>query len=78
MDTRPRLALLRSRRPGWIAACALLAAGFAAALLPPLHWALGTAATAMAYLVGTAVLITVGIVAVYLTGRPAPKDGDDQ
>jgi hypothetical protein len=71
MTTRPSSAPSRTSRPGRTVALILLAAGFAAALLPVFHWSLGTAATAMTYLVGTAAIITAGIVAVYLTGRTA-------
>ncbi|QCU78945.1 hypothetical protein E7744_13015 [Citricoccus sp. SGAir0253] len=69
MTTRPHDAP-PVQRPGRIAARLLLAAGFAAALLPVLHWSLGSAVTAMAYLVGTAALVTVGIIAVYLAEHP--------
>ncbi len=66
------------RRTTWpnaarVTARALLIAGFVLALLPPLHWGLGTAAGAVAYLVGTAVVITAGVLAVAATDRQLPR-----
>lgn len=71
MTSRPSRVPSRASRPERSFAFILLSAGFIVALLPVLHWNLGTAATAMTYMVGTAVLITAGIVAVYLTGHTA-------
>lgn len=70
---RPAVARTRTRKPLRISALVVLAAGFVAALLPVFHWSLGSAATAMAYLVGTATLITAGTVAVYLAERTSPR-----
>lgn len=69
---RPAVAPARTRKLFRTLAFVVLAAGFVAALLPVFHWSLGTAATAMAYLVGTATLITAGTVAVYLAERTSP------
>lgn len=71
MTTQPRSAAAPARtpKPARILAVLLLAAGFVAALLPAFHWSLGTAATAMTYLVGTAALITAGIVVVFFAER---------
>ncbi|HRO94616.1 hypothetical protein [Citricoccus sp.] len=71
MTTQPSPAPSGVSRPGRSVAFFVLAAGFVAALLPVFHWSLGAAATAMTYLIGTAALITVGIIAVYLSGRTA-------
>jgi hypothetical protein len=76
MTRRPRSTPPRTPRAAQGAALTLLAAGFAAALLPLFHWSLGTAATVMTYLVGTAALITAGIVAVYYAGGTADGAAD--
>ncbi len=70
---RPAVAPARTRKSVRVLAVVVLAAGFVAALLPVFHWSLGTAATAMTYLLGTATLITVGTVAVYLAERTSPS-----
>jgi hypothetical protein len=49
----------------------LLAACFVLAVFPGFHWALGSAASAMTYLVGAAAFICVAIVAAYFVDRPA-------
>lgn len=61
----------RSPRPVTVV---LLASSFVLALFPAFHWGLGTAGTAMFYLLGTATFITATIVACYfLDRRRAPK-----
>lgn len=74
---RTAAAQTRRRKPVRVLAVAMLAAGFVAALLPGFHWSLGTATTAMTYLIGTATLITLGTVALYLAER-TPRDSADQ
>ena len=54
----------------------LLASSFVLALFPAFHWGLGSAGTAMAYLLGTAAFITATIVAGYFLDRRAAKPSD--
>jgi hypothetical protein len=64
----------RSPRPVTVV---LLASSFVLALFPAFHWGLGSAGTAMAYLLGTAAFITATIMAGYFLDRRGTEPSAD-